>query len=78
MTDEQREDLAYFRRRAIQEEQAMRHAACHAARERHQELADAYHFRCRALGLLGSGECDVGAAPFVRLAPTRDRPMLAA
>lgn len=39
-------DRAYFLRRALQEQQAARNAACPEARERHEELAAAYRFKC--------------------------------
>ena len=40
-------DRAYFLRRAFQEEEAARLATCREARDRHEELAAAYRFRCR-------------------------------
>ena len=40
-------DRAYFLRRALQEQEAARLATCSQARNRHEELAAAYHFRCR-------------------------------
>lgn len=47
-----RDDHDYYERRARQEEAAASSATCDVARERHQELADAYRFRCSlALGL---------------------------
>lgn len=38
---------AYYRSRIVAEQEAARNAACDAARERHEELAAAYHLRCR-------------------------------
>jgi len=50
------EDLAYYRRRAAQEDEAARSAACQAARDRHLELAEAYRARCATItGLLADG-----------------------
>lgn len=43
------EDLLYFRRRALEEQQAARLAACDAARHRHDELADMYRLRVAML-----------------------------
>jgi hypothetical protein len=40
-------DRAYFLRRALQEQEAARLAACPQARNRHEELAATYRFRCR-------------------------------
>ena len=40
-----RDDDAYYRRRLIEEEKAMRLATCRAARDRHEELLAAYRFR---------------------------------
>jgi hypothetical protein len=40
-------DRAYFLRRAIEEQEAGRNAACVEARERHEKLAAAYRLRCR-------------------------------
>ena len=48
------DDRAYYLRRTIQEQEAARHAACPEARERHEELLNAYRLRCR-LGGLTSG-----------------------
>lgn len=39
-------DRAYFLRRALQEQEAAFNASCAEARERHEELAAAYRFRC--------------------------------
>lgn len=38
---------AYYLRRIVQEQEAASHAGCAEARERHEELADAYRLRCR-------------------------------
>lgn len=43
------DDYRYYATRARQEEEAASNAGCDAARERHQELADAYRFRCSLL-----------------------------
>ena len=43
------DELQYHSRRLVQEEAAARTANCHAARERHRELADAYRLRCLVL-----------------------------
>ena len=43
-------DRAYFLRRILQEQEAARSAASAEARERHEELAAAYQFRCRLDG----------------------------
>ena len=40
-------DRDYYLRRALQEQEAARNAACLPARERHEELAKAYRLRCR-------------------------------
>lgn len=40
-----RDDQDYYARRAQQEDEAASSAACVAARERHQELANAYRLR---------------------------------
>lgn len=40
------EDYDYYARRACQEDEAASNSACNAARERHQELANAYRLRC--------------------------------
>lgn len=40
------DDHAYYARRAQQEVDAASNAACDAACWRHQELAEAYRFRC--------------------------------
>ena len=40
------DDHIYYAMRERQEVQAVSKATCAAARERHQELADAYRFRC--------------------------------
>lgn len=40
------DDYAYYRRRAAQEEQASRAAACDEARGIHRQLADAYCASC--------------------------------
>ena len=39
-------DHIYYAMRERQEERAASNATCAAARERHQELAEAYRFRC--------------------------------
>lgn len=39
------DEQSYFRRRLRDEEVAVRHATCSAARERHEELATAYRIR---------------------------------
>jgi hypothetical protein len=39
-------DHAYFLGRALQEQEAARRAECSQARQRHEELAAAYRFRC--------------------------------
>lgn len=39
---------AYYLRRALQEQEAVRNAACSEARKRHEELAAAYLLRLRA------------------------------
>jgi hypothetical protein len=39
-------DHAYFLGRAFQEQEAARRAECSQARERHEELAAPYRFRC--------------------------------
>jgi hypothetical protein len=40
-------DRTYYLRRILQEQEAARVAMCPEARERHEELADAYRLRCR-------------------------------
>jgi hypothetical protein len=40
------EDRTYYLRRALQEDEAARVAACAQARGRHLELASAYRLRC--------------------------------
>lgn len=40
-------DIEYYRKRLLQEEEAIRSASCEAARQRHQELAEAYRLRTR-------------------------------
>jgi len=40
-------DQAYYLRRAVQEQEAVRTAACVEARERHAQLAAEYWRRCR-------------------------------
>jgi len=39
-------DRAYYLRRAVQEQEAARTAACAEARERHEQLGAAYRRRC--------------------------------
>lgn len=39
-------DFQYYTRRALQEDEAAASATCEEARDRHQELADAYRLRC--------------------------------
>ena len=39
------DDRSYYARRALQEREAARTAACRAARERHAALAEAYALR---------------------------------
>lgn len=63
------DDYAYFRSRAVQEEEAARSAACDAARERHLELADAYRARC----ILILATMDTGSAS-IDLVRERKRP----
>ena len=43
------DDQAYYRKRALQEQAAVRNATCDEARERHAELAAAYDLRSRLL-----------------------------
>lgn len=43
------DDLQYYQRRLAHERQAVRDAACQAARERHEKLAEAYQLRCLLL-----------------------------
>ena len=43
------DDYGYYAIRARQEDAAARVAACHAARERHEELAEAYRLRCQLI-----------------------------
>ena len=38
---------AYYLRRIVQEQEAASQASCAEARERHEELAEAYRLRCR-------------------------------
>lgn len=40
------DDLNYYRRRALQEDECVRKATCEQARDRHLELAFAYRLRC--------------------------------
>lgn len=40
-------DRTYYLRRTLQEQEAAHNAACPEARERHEELANAYRLRCR-------------------------------
>lgn len=42
-------ELEYFRRRLLQEEEAARNATCQVARDRHEELAEAYRLRSRLI-----------------------------
>lgn len=51
------DDYIYYTRRARQEEQAASNAACEAARECHQELADAYRLRCSLIHELNRPAC---------------------
>ena len=44
-----REDEAYYRRRALQEQVAAQRASCPAARDSHDELATMYRFRAAML-----------------------------
>jgi len=44
-----RDDAAYYRKRAIDEQVAAQNATCEAARERHEELATMYRFRAAML-----------------------------
>lgn len=48
-----RGDYVYYAMRAQQEDEAVLRASCDAARERHQEMADAYRFRCEMISSLG-------------------------
>ena len=41
-------DQAYYLKRIVQEQEAAANAASAVARERHEELAAAYRYRCRA------------------------------
>ena len=41
------DDDSFYRRRLLQEEEAIRHATTNAGRLRHEELAGAYRFRLR-------------------------------
>ena len=69
------DDYDYYAVRARQEDQAALHAACVAARERHEELADAYRLRCELLRGLFPADMP-GPAP--RSQPARSRqPMVA-
>lgn len=43
------DDYDYYSVRAQQEDAAALRAACDAARERHEELADAYRLRCQLI-----------------------------
>lgn len=43
------DDLEYYRQRQSQEEEAARAASCPEARERHEELAEAYRLRTRLI-----------------------------
>ena len=40
------DDLSYYRKRALQEDECVRKATCTQARDRHLELASAYRIRC--------------------------------
>ena len=40
------DDLSYYRKRALQEDECVRKATCEQARDRHLELASAYRIRC--------------------------------
>ena len=44
-----RDDTAYYRKRAIEEQVAAQNASCEAARERHEELATMYRFKTAML-----------------------------
>ena len=50
-------DMEYYRRRLRQEEEAVKSASCEAARQRHQELAEAYRLRTR-LTIVRPQSCD--------------------
>lgn len=51
-----RDDYDYYTMRACQEDQSASIAACDEARERHQELANAYRFRCALFRQQGASE----------------------
>ena len=54
-----RDDYQYYAMRAQQEDEAALGASCDAARERHQELADAYRLRCELIrGLFPTDQSD--------------------
>lgn len=55
-----RDDYQYYAMRARQEEKAALIATCDAARERHEELAEAYRFRCELIRDLSR---PIGAGP---------------
>lgn len=44
-------DIDYYRRRAEQEDEAAKNAACSASRFRHEELAALYRARCEPVKL---------------------------
>lgn len=44
-----RDDYNYYARRARQEDEAAANAGCDSARELHDELANAYRFRCELI-----------------------------
>lgn len=44
------DDRAYYLKRTLQEQEAARNASCPEARERHEELANAYRHRCQPSG----------------------------
>lgn len=67
------DDYAYYRSRALQEDEAARGAACEAARNRHRRLADAYRIRCILfLAAMDTASSSIGAAM-----PSRSRPAVA-
>lgn len=64
-----RDDYEYYLRRVGLEERAVANATCTVARDRHQELADAYRLRCSLILELNK----FGSAPTVIAHPTNTR-----
>ena len=58
------DDISYFARRAREEDQAAKQATCAVARERHEEMEDAYRFRCMLARQLTSPQAALSQSLF--------------